>query len=42
MTVNFVRLEDRVRSDEGYNPKPHKDTLGVWMIAFGSTYWRAC
>jgi len=36
--MQYKRLLDQLRLDEGYKPAPYKDSLGVWTIGYGSTY----
>lgn len=36
--MDFERLLDQLRQDEGFSKTPYKDTLGRYTIGYGSTY----
>jgi lysozyme len=37
--MNFLALERRVKEDEGFRPIAYLDTVGVWTIGYGQTFW---
>lgn len=35
--MNFTRLIEQIKEDEGFRHNPYQDTRGVWTIGYGTT-----